>query len=70
VAQLTEQPTDDEGPPAVPEPAQPGCPPGTLRFVAHLGLALSQLGLIPHPHDVSASLLYRSMQVRIHVTQA
>ena len=40
------------------------CAPGTLRFAAHLGLALCALGLIPAPHDTSAGLRFRAIQVR------
>lgn len=36
---------------------------GMLRFSAHLALSLPALGLLPLPHDMSASLAFRDLQV-------
>lgn len=36
---------------------------GTLRFAAHMGLALCALGLVPPPHDTDVSLRHRDLQV-------
>ncbi len=36
---------------------------GMLRFSAHLALSLPALGLLPPPHDMSASLAFRDLQV-------
>ena len=35
---------------------------GMLRFSAHLARSLSALGLLPLPHDMSASLAVRDLQ--------
>ena len=35
---------------------------GMLRFSAHLALSLSALGLLPLPHDMSASIAFRDLQ--------
>jgi hypothetical protein len=37
--------------------------PGTLRFAAHLGLALVALGLLPNPHDTAARSRFHASQV-------
>ena len=36
---------------------------GMLRFSAHLALSLPALGLLPPPHDMTASLAFRDLQV-------
>jgi hypothetical protein len=43
-------------------PASP-ISPGTLRFAAHLGLALVALGLLPNPHDTAARSRFHASQV-------
>ncbi len=43
---------------------------GMLRFSAHLALSLSALGLLPPPHDMSASLAFRDLQVGLIGLQA
>ena len=43
---------------------------GMLRFSAHLALSLSALGLLPPPHDMSASLAFRDLQVCLSGLQA
>lgn len=58
----SELPGPGAAPPA--EAPLPKCPPGTLRFAAHLGLALVALELIPPLHDTAASLRFRSTQAR------
>ena len=36
---------------------------GALRFSAHLALSLAAIGLVPPPHDMTAGVAHREIQV-------